>query len=294
MRNKVLKPFLPVIALLFLILPGCAFINVDLGSLSGPRYLQERLLEEGGDDKILVLEILGTISQTAKRTPFSNELGMMERVDLMLRQAKKDEDIKGIILRIDSPGGGVSPSDLIYQRIMEFKKEQNVPVVACITGTGASGAYMAALSADKIVALPLSVVGNVGVLIPSISLAGLMDTLGIENQTLKSGKYKDVGNPMRDMNDDEKKILMDVISEFYNDFIEKVKANRPVTKDDLIIISDGRIMTASKALEHHLIDKIGYYDTALETVSKLAKVENPTVVVYRRSGENVGGFYSWP
>ena len=124
---------------------------------------------------------------------------------MALNKATKDTAIKGVILKIDSPGGGVTASDLVYRRILEYKTTQRVPVVACITNIGASGGYMVALSADRIVALPTSTVGNVGVLIPSISLEGLIDTLGIRDQTITSGKYKDAGSLLRDMSPDERR-----------------------------------------------------------------------------------------
>ena len=171
-------------------------------------------------------------------------------------------------------------------QIKEFKEAQKIPVVACITGQGTSGAYMVALSADRIVALPSAVVGNVGVLLPSISLEGLMDKLGIRNQTLTSGKFKDTGNPLRDMTPEDKAILEGIIKEFQQDFLTKVKEQRPVTAEDLAIIEDGRVMTATSGMKVHLIDQVGYYEDALKAMESLSKTGSPTVVVYRRRGEN--------
>jgi protease-4 len=276
-----------------LMIQGCAFISLDLSSFIQFQPFEERILKSGSDDKILVVEILGPITTTAVRD-FIPRQGTLERLDGIIEKAKKDKNIKGLMLKIDSPGGSVTASDLVFNQIKEFKEAQKIPVVACVTGQGTSGAYMAALSADRIVALPSAVVGNVGVLLPSISLEGLMDKLGIRNQTLTSGKFKDTGNPLRDMTTEDKAILEGIIKEFHRDFITKVKEQRPVTAEDLAIIEDGRVMTATSGMKVHLIDQVGYYEDALKTMVSLSKTESPTVVVYRRRGENTGGFYSWP
>jgi len=277
-----------------LVLSGCAFITVDLASLTRIPGFEERVLRSGSADKILVVEVLGPITTTAVREALTKRQGSLERIDGVFTKAKKDEHIKGVILKIDSPGGGVTASDLIYRRVLEYKASQKVPVVACITNMGASGGYMVALAADRIVALPTSTVGSVGVLLPSISIEGLIDNLGIRDQTLTSGKHKGAGSIFRDMSPDDKAIYEDIIQDFHQDFISKVKARRPVSEDDLKIIGDGRIMTARSGLKYHLIAAVGYYEDALKAVETAAKIQNPTVVVYRRAGENSGGFYSWP
>jgi len=283
-----------LVMLAALTLSGCAFITVDLASLTRIPGFEERILKRGTVDKIMVVEVLGPITTTAVREALTKRQGSLERIDGVLTKAKKDEHIKGIILKIDSPGGGVTASDLIYRRILEYKSVQKVPVVACITNMGASGGYMVALSADRIVALPTSTVGSVGVLLPSVSVEGLIDNLGIRDQTLTSGKYKGAGSMLRDMTPDDKAIYEEIIQDFYQDFISKVKARRPVTEEDLKIIGDGRIMTARTGLKYHLIDEVGYYEDALKAVEQASQIKNPTVMMYRRTGENSGGFYSWP
>ena len=277
-----------------LILQGCAFVSFDLGSFLQFQPYEERVLKEGSKDKILVVEVLGIITTTTVRDSFMPRQGTLERMDGVLEMASQDKAIKGILLKIDSPGGGVTASDLVFREIKDFKESHKIPIVACITGQGTSGAYMVALAADRIVALPSAVVGNVGVLLPSISLEGLMDKLGIKNQTLTSGKLKDSGTLLRDMNKDDKAILEGIVTEFSQDFIAKVKTIRPVKPEDLAVIEDGRVMTASTGMKYHLIDQVGYYEDAMKTMESLSQTKSPTVVVYRRKGENKGGFYSWP
>ncbi len=279
---------------LLIMLQGCAFISLNIKDLLFLPPIEERTLIPGTKDKILVIEILGYLTIAAKKDGIIPREGTMERLDSVLAHAKRDKTIKGIVLKIDSPGGGVAASDLMYKRIKEFKKTQKIPVVACIIRQATSGAYMTALAADKIVALPSSIVGNIGVMIPSISLEGLMNKLGIKHQSITSGKFKDSGTPLRDMSSEDKEILKDIVMEFYRDFLSKVESVRPVTKEDLSIISDGRVMTASTGLKHHLIDKVGYFEDAVMYVEDQADIKGAMVVVYRRKGENEGGFYSWP
>ncbi|MCD6569078.1 MAG: signal peptide peptidase SppA [Deltaproteobacteria bacterium] len=287
------RGIIPIICLL-VIIQGCAFISLDIKDIITLSPIEERTLIPGTKDKILVVEILGLLTITTRKDKIIPEEGTIERLDSILNRARKDKSIKGIILKIDSPGGGVTASELIYKRIKEFKNTQKIPVVACVIRQATSGAYMVALASDKIVALPSSVVGNIGVMIPSISLEGLMVKLGIKNQTITSGRFKDSGNPLREMTQEDRKILEDIVMEFHRNFLSKVAAERALTKEDSDLINDGRIMTASIGLEHHLIDKVGYFKDAVMYVEDLAGIKGATVVVYRRKGENRGGFYSWP
>jgi protease IV len=280
--------------LIFLACSGCAFVDLDLGSMTQIQPLEERVIHEGTKDKVLVVEVLGFIRTTDRHDSFMPKQGTYERLESVLDKAKDDKHIKGIILKIDSPGGGYTASDLIFRKMKEYKEEHKLPVVACIVDQGTSGGYMVALSSDYIVAAPSSVVGNVGVLMPSISLGGLMGKLGVANQTIKSGKLKDAGTPLRDMTKEEEALLQGIIMEFSGNFLERVKGIRPVTKEDLAIVQDGRVLTASQGKNLHLIDQVGYYEDVIKKMESLGSVKDPTVVVYRRRGENQGGFYSWP
>ncbi len=291
-RNMV---FCIIFMLAAFVLNGCAFVSVDLANMIKVPKIEEKVLYKGSESKVLVIEVLGILTDTHTKELFMTKEGTLERLDEILNAASVDPNIKGAILKIDSPGGSATASDLLYRRIIEFKEAKKIPVVSCIVNTGTSGAYMAALSSDRIIALPTSTIGSIGVLLPSVSFEGLMDKFGVHNQSITSGKYKDAGSPMRNMTEDDKGIYKAIVDEMFDDFISKVKKDRPgMTDEDLKIAGDGRIMAANFALKHHLIDEIGYYENALKGIEKLAGVKNPTVVVYRRPGENDGGFYSWP
>lgn len=294
MKNRKMV-FCVIFMLAAFVLDGCAFVSVDLANLIKIPKMQERVLCKGSESKVLVLEVVGAITASHTKEMLMTKEGTLERLDGILSMASEDKNIKGVILKIDSPGGSVTASDLLYRRIIEFKTSKKIPVVSCIINVGTSGAYLTALSSEKIVALPTSMIGNIGVLLPSVSYQGLMDMFGVRDQTITSGRFKDAGSPMRDMTDEDKGIYKAIVDEMFDDFISKVKKNRPgMTEEDMRIAGDGRIMAANFALKHHLIDEIGYYENALKSVEKLSGIQNPTVVVYRRIGESEGGFYSWP
>jgi protease IV len=294
MKNR--KVLLSVLLILTILgMGGCAFVTIDLMSLMRIPSMHERVLYKGTEGKVLVVEILGLITTTGVRQMLSSQEGTYERLDSIMNIADKDPRIKAMIIKIDSPGGSVTASDLVYRQIIDFKTKKKIPAVACITNMGASGAYMIALSADRIVALPTSMVGNVGVFIPFISFQGLMDMLGVRDETIASGKYKVAGSPKKDMTEEDKAIYKTIVDEMYADFMAKVKKNRPAMTDaDIKIVGDGRVMAANTAMNYHAIDEVGYYEEALKSVNKIAGITNPTVVVYRRDGEKQGGFYSWP
>ncbi len=287
-----IRLILPLLCLL--ILNGCSLISVDLDSFMGPQPMQESVLVQKSADKILIIEVLGPISTAGIQSTFSYTEAVYERLDEILRKAGRDHDIKGILLRIDSPGGEATASTLTYRALKQFKNERNIPVLALITNYGTSGAYMAALSADKIMALPTSIVGSVGVIMPSLNFTGLLDKLGIEDTAITSGELKDAGSPTKKMTDKDRAIFEAIIMEEYGLFIEMVKENRPVTEADLQIIGDGRIMTPSAAKQHNLIDAVGYYEDALKMLSGMIGNDDLSVVRYRRRGESEGSFYTWP
>src|SRR5262249_53189937 len=154
----------------------------------------------------------------------------------------------GVLLRINSPGGEVTASDLIYHELMEFKKSEKVPVVAVILDEGASGAYYIASAADIIFAQPTAVVGSIGVILQTFHIAGLFEKIGVETMPIKSAEKKDILSPFRARSPEEKAILQHVVDDLYQRFLEVVLA-RPTapSREELLKVADGRIVTAAEA-----------------------------------------------
>lgn len=284
------KRFYLLIAMLFL-LPHCGGVNFNL--VPPIRPLEEMTVSGTGDSKILMIDISGILVDAPVESPFSlqQSIGLVDRVKEELVKAEGDDQIRAVILRIDSPGGTVTTSDVLYHEIMEFKKKKKVAVVAAMMDIAASGGYYVASAADRIVAHPTTITGSIGVIALRLNLEGLMGKVGVETETFKSGEKKDIGSPFRKLTDEERAIFQGIIDDFYGKFVAVVREGRKgqeISKDLL----DGRILTASQALDGHLVDQIGYLDDAVGAARKLAGLDSARVVVYRRPGQYVSNFYS--
>jgi protease-4 len=210
-----------------------------------------------------------------------------------LDRARDDDEVRGVLLRIQSPGGTVTASDIIYREIVRFKEQTKRPVVAQCMGLCASGGYYVAMAADRMLAHPTSVTGSIGVIFTGLSLAGLMEKIGVEDQTLTSGPYKDAGTPLRRMTPEEQQQLQSVIDDLFASFVEVVRKGRPaLPADDLTRLADGRIYSARQAKEAGLVDEIGYLPDAVDELERRAGLEESRVVVYHRPREWRENLYS--
>lgn len=199
-----------------------------------------------------------------------------------LHRAAADWRVRAVVMRINSPGGEASASDMIYREVLAFRQETGKPVVAALMGTAASGGYYAALAADRIVAAPTTVTGSVGVIMEFVNVEGLFGKIGLRSEVVKSGGKKDIGSPTRAMTDEEREILQGVNRALFERFTETARARRlKMTDDDLATISDGRILTADQALQLHLVDRVGYLDDAIAEARDLADIGSADVILYR-------------
>jgi len=244
-------------------------------------------------NRVLLLEVDGVIVNkdvSAVVTEIENTVASVkERLD----RAKEDPLIRGVILRINSPGGGVTASDIIYQELLRFKQEQEVPLVACIMDTGASGGYYIAMACDRVVAHPTSVTGSVGVIVQYLTFDGLMKKFGVSGATIKSGPHKDMGSPLRATTESDLKIFQATVDDMYERFVDVVVAGRPnLTEDKIRALADGRIYTAAQAKGNGLIDEIGYLQDAFETAKRLAGIRDASIVTYQRPGGNRNNIYA--
>jgi protease IV len=279
-----------------LLLPGCVFITGNLNPFAAkPQPLEEHVVSGEGSDKILLLDISRTIiSEDEEGTlGIKRRESTTARVQDELEEAAKDAHVRAIVLRINSPGGTVTASDVVYQQIMQFKAEHHLPVVAQMLDMATSGAYYIAVAADELVASPTTVTGSIGVVMYGVNLAGLMEKIGVTNQTLKAGERKDIGSPLRKMTPDEQRILQSVLDDMHQRFIAVVRERRPGLSEDTVrTITDGRILTADQALQAGLVDRIGYLPDTLDAAKRRAGVTQARVVMYRRPEEFAETIYS--
>jgi protease-4 len=270
---------------------GLGCVSVDLPGTRRGDLEQTVIYESAGRDagkaKILLLDIDGEII-SAERPGFFGvgRESTVARVREQLERAQGDDSLRAVVLRIDSPGGSVTASEQVYHELVRFKQRSGLPVVAQLMGTAASGGYYVAMAADEIQAHPTTVTGSIGVIFFGLNVSGLMDNLGVQDQTLTAGSVKDMGSPLRPMKPEERAVLQSVLDDMHTRFREVVSAGRPkLDEEQVIAISDGRIFSAPQALDRGLVDRIGTIEDAIGLAEKRASIDGARVVIYHRPRE---------
>ncbi len=216
-------------------------------------------------DKIAVVEIRGVITQSS---------GIIEEI----HQYLEDDGVKAIILRIDSPGGGVGPSQEIHREVLKVREKKKI--VTSMGSVAASGGYYIACASDLIVANPGTITGSIGVLMEFTNIEELFKKIGIKGVVLKSGEHKDIGSPFREMTPEEKRIIQEVIDNVHQQFIRAVAEGRKLDRLKVAQIADGRILTGEQAKQLGLVDQIGNLDDAIDATAKLVGIEGKPNVLY--------------
>lgn len=271
-----------------ILLAGCLTVNLP----PGPGPLVEKRISGSGTAKVLMLDLSGVISDT-QESGFYPGPSQVARFKEALTKAAADEDVSALVIRINSPGGTVTASDMIYHELRVFKAQRKIPIVASIMDVGASGGYYVAVAADRIIAHPSSVTGSMGVIMLTVNAHGLMEKIGLQTTAVTSGPKKDMGSPFRPMTDEERVIFQGVINSLYERFLVVVKDGRPnLTAEKIRKLADGRIYAAEQAKEAGLVDEIGYLDDAIELAKREAHLTEARVVVYQQPGEYHNNVYS--
>ncbi len=195
-----------------------------------------------------------------------------------IKKFRKDENVRALLVRIESPGGGIGPSQEVYRELQ--RTIQKKPVVASLGSIAASGGYYAASATSRIVANPGSITGSIGVISYFPNLQELFEKVGFENVIIKSGRFKDVGNPGREMTQQERELLQATMDEAHGQFIRDVAAGRRLPEEKVREIADGRIIMGSTALELGLVDELGNFEDALNAAAQLGKIEGEPELVY--------------
>jgi protease IV len=222
---------------------------------------------DGLGPRIGVVELTGTI------TDGKDVIGQ-------LHELRRDSSIKAIVLRIDSPGGAVAPSQEMYRAVMRAKKDKKV---VCSMGTvAASGGFYVASACDKIYASAGTITGSIGVISEFPHVNELMALAKVNVDTIKSAAMKDAGSPLRPMTDNERKFFQGFVDGVYEQFLDDVADARKIPKETLRPLADGRILTGKQALEHHLIDELGNFEDALDGAAKLAGASGEPVPVFQK------------
>lgn len=277
---------------LVLVLSGC---TVNFSLFPSEKPLQEKLIEGQGRAKILILDLSGIISMKGEPGLLGKKSGS-QLIDITdaLNKAGKDPAIKAVVVRINTPGGAVAASDFIYHEISRFKEKKKVPVYAYITELGASGGYYAAMAADEIAASPGAVTGSIGVIALKFNIQGLMQKVGVADETFKSGEMKDFLSPFRPTTPAERKMFQSLIDDLFSRFLNVVYENRKkfLTREEIAALADGRVFTASQALQAKLIDRVSYLEDEIDRLKKVINVKEAKVVTYGQQDSIKSTIYS--
>ncbi|QVY60680.1 signal peptide peptidase SppA [Cytobacillus gottheilii] len=247
----------------------------------------EEVIEEGNAmNKIAVLNLNGTIQDTGEAGSLLGATGynhqsFMKKLDFV----KEDNSVEGIILRVNTPGGGVVESAEIHDKIVEIQEETEKPVYISMGSMAASGGYYISAPADKIFASAETMTGSLGVIMQGYNFSGLAENLGVDFVTIKSGEYKDIMSSTREMTEEERSILQDMIDNSYDGFVKVISEGREMTEAEVREIADGRIYDGRQALELNLIDGFGYLDDVIQQMEDDYDLGGAQVVQY---ADNVG------
>ena len=250
------------------VLVGLIVIGVILGVfllsiLFLTRFGEKEAFARG--EKIAVVDIKGVITSSRD---------IVEQID----NFTQDNDVKAIILRINSPGGGVGPSQEIYREVLRAKEEKKI--IASLESVAASGGYYVACASDLIVANPGTITGSIGVVMEFSNVEDLLKKIGLRSYVIKSGKHKDIGSPVRKMTPEEKEILQGVIDSVHNQFVRAVAEGRSIEEGKVREIADGRIFSGEQAKELGLVDELGSLQDAIEIAAEMIGIEGKPVVIY--------------
>lgn len=281
-----------------LALAGC---SRNVGYVIKPISLEEGFIEsvvkadEGlfVSDKIAVVDLDGIIMNSREGGLFGSQENPVSEFVEKISYAQQDTAVKALILRINSPGGGVTASDIMHNRVMQFRAARKVPVIAMIEDVGASGGYYVACASDSILAHPTSVTGSIGVIAQTFSLAGTMKLIGVDAKAVTTGKYKDMASPFKPLDAEDQVILQGMIDQFYARFLKVVCAGRPALAPEKVkALADGRVYSGDQAKANGLVDALGYMDDAVALAKSRAGISHCKVIMYHRSWNARENMYS--
>ncbi|MFZ7127307.1 MAG: signal peptide peptidase SppA [Desulfobacterales bacterium] len=265
-----------------LVLTGCVAPSVSLFP-DRTRPFQEVTLEGSAREKVLLLVMDGVITDMPRQGLLRDRPSPVQEVVARLRRAEKDPLIKAVVLKINSPGGTVTGSDILYHELSAYKEKTGVRLVAAMMDVAASGGYYVSLPADRIIAHPTTVTGSVGVLFLRPKVTGLIDKIGVGIEVNKSGENKDMGSPFRAATADEALLFQELTDRMGERFITLLKRHRRLSEDALQTVRTARVFLAEEAKSLGLVDSVGYLQDAVAEARSLGGLtDSARLIVYRR------------
>lgn len=272
-----------------LMLGGCmpSSVTISLRPESLDLREAEVLADERATHKVALIDARGLIADSSRSGLFMDGPNPVDEVLRRLNEAADDRSVKAIVIRINSPGGTVTASDILYREIERFRRETGKPVVASLGELAASGGYYIALAADRIVAEPTSITGSIGVLFPGINVSRGLASIGVFSTTVTSGPNKALGDPLGPINQEHQAILQGLVDEYHAMFVERVRSRRVVDANRLSELTDGRVVTGAEAARAGLADELGGVREAFEAAKSLAGLERARLIKYHTSRDSL-------
>jgi len=268
-----------VVVLVAVTLGGLAIFAVGMGSGTST----QPTWPGATSDTVGVISVSGLITGGGQISPLFGATAGSDSITTEFRRAEKDDSVKAIVLRIDSPGGSAAASQEIYQAVSDYREKTGRPVVASMADVAASGGYYVAAPADKIMALPATMTGSIGVIIETMEYHELLGKIGVKGNAITSGPHKDMGSGFRAITPKERQLFQAMIDDVYDQFVSAVAEGRNMDKAKVRKLADGRVYTGRQALKVGLVDDLGTFHDAIKAAATLAGIkEEPTVRFLRR------------
>ncbi len=265
-----------IIGVMLVVLVAILVIKADdFTGESSDHAWDEKVIEGTGEAKIVQLFVDGVISESAGFGSTFNAPDFLQQLD----QALEDDEVKGVVIRVNSPGGEVVASDEIHNKILQLK-EKGKTVVASMGAMAASGGYYISAPADYIFANPATLTGSLGVIFTLPNYRELADWAGYKQNVIKSGAFKDIGNPMRDMTEAEQHVFTQLVDESYQQFVDVIAKGRNIPREQVLRIADGRIYSGKQAKALKLIDEFGSLEDATRYCTKESGLQEARIVRY--------------
>ena len=241
------------------------FLALILLALVGISSITSEWVQQGTKNRIGIVDITGLITDS-------------QYITNQVKKFRQDKRIRGIILRIDSPGGAVGPSQEIYDEVLKTR-ESGKTIYASMGALAASGGYYIASAAEKIFANPGTLTGSIGVIMAFSNAKGLMEKIGLQPEIVKAGEYKDIGSPARAMTQKERNLLQSVVTDVHQQFIEAVASGRDISVAEVTKIADGRILTGRQAYSLNLVDQMGGLQVSIDQLAhKVGIIGSPKII----------------
>jgi protease-4 len=286
---------------LLCLLAGCSRFRFVIDAVPAMEDLTETTVLDDRDggflpgraNKIALIDVTGTLEERTGRSILTAAESPVGRFAEALRKAAADRAVKAVIIRINSRGGAVTASDIMYRELASFRAKSGKPAVILMGDVAASGAYYLACAGDTIIANPTTITGSIGVIMQMFDVSEGMQRIGITSNAIVSGPNKAVASPFEPMSPEHRAILQAIVDEFYERFLSVVKDARPkLAEAELASITDGRVVTGATALELGLVDALGDLREAFDEAKSRASLRRARLVKYHRPLEHVGSAYA--